>query len=341
MRERSSGRDEVRRWQKSGRNRQGGGLDRTGLLFRPKKRIAKRWLLEQVQKIGHRAPTARAPRRAKAAHDPVCGSFAPELVAFSLNARRPVDDRSPHWFGDINSFRIAARKGQRFDGLDERKRDRLLCFQNGRHQRAIGSSNDSASFGRTAQVAVADGVQDRVGELACVARGAERTGPDRADRHSQAKRMTAAQLPDARERCAAATAASLSAFSCAPSLMSRKYCRYSVDQAGGGGTAPARTKRVLSGRAGRGSTRSQEAAKRQVSTSSTMTTVTSLTLLKAAASSATVRASWSRTLPSAARIAVGVGSTAPATIRNRRTPSSSRHVSSAETIAVFPTPAGP
>src|SRR5262244_3190153 len=90
------------------------------------------------------------------------------------------------------------------------------------------------------------------------------------------------------DRPAAATAASLSALASAPSLMSRKYCPYSIDQAGGGGTVPARTKRVLAGRAGRRSVRSQEAARRQVSTSSTMTTVTSLVLASAAASSATV-----------------------------------------------------
>jgi hypothetical protein len=83
-----------------------GRFDRRGFLFRRKKSIAKRWLLQQVQKIGHVAPTAGSPRCAKAAHDPVRGSFTPELVAFSLNARHPVDDGSPHWFGDINSFRI-------------------------------------------------------------------------------------------------------------------------------------------------------------------------------------------------------------------------------------------
>ena len=173
-----------------------GRFDRRGFLFRREKRIAKRWLLQKVQKIGHIAPTAGAPRRAKAAHDPVRGSFAPELVAFSLDTRHPVDEGAPHWFGDINSFRIAGRERQRFDGLEQRKWDRLLYLQNGRHQGAIGSSNDGACLDRTAQVAVADGLQDRVGELACVARGAERTGAGRVDRHSQAKRMTAAQLPD-------------------------------------------------------------------------------------------------------------------------------------------------
>ena len=84
------------------------------------------WLLQQVQKIGHIAPTAGASRRAKAAHDPVRGSFTPELVAFSLDARHPVDEGAPHWFGDINSFRIAGRERQRFDGLEQRKWDRLL-----------------------------------------------------------------------------------------------------------------------------------------------------------------------------------------------------------------------
>ena len=46
-------------------------FDRRGFLFRREKRITKRWLVQQVQKISHIAPTAGAPRRAKAAHDPV------------------------------------------------------------------------------------------------------------------------------------------------------------------------------------------------------------------------------------------------------------------------------
>ena len=173
-----------------------GGFDGRGFLLWREKRIAKRWLLQQVQKIGHMAPTAGAPRRAKAAYDPVCGSFAPKLVAFRLNAGHPVDDGSPHWFRDVNSFRIACREWQRFDGLEQRKRDRLLCPKNGRHQATVNSSNNSACFDRSAQIAIADGVQDRVGEFASVVRGAERTGARRVDRHSQAKRMTPAQEPD-------------------------------------------------------------------------------------------------------------------------------------------------
>jgi hypothetical protein len=132
----------------------------------------------------------------KAAHDPARGSFRPELVAFSLDTRHPVDEGAPHWFGDIDSLRIAGRERQRFDGLEQRKWDRLLYLQNGRHKGAIGSSNDGACFDRSAQVAVANGVQDCVGEFAGVARGAERTGACRIDRHSQAKRMTATQEPD-------------------------------------------------------------------------------------------------------------------------------------------------
>lgn len=161
-----------------------GRFDRRSFLFRREKRIAKRWLLQQVQKIGHMAPTARRSRRAKAAHDPVGGSLAPELIAFRLNARHPVDDGSSHWFRDIYSFRVARREWQRFDGLEQRKRDRLLRLQNGRHQAAVGSSNDGACFNRSAQVAVADGVQDRIGEFAGVAGGAERTGACRVDRHA-------------------------------------------------------------------------------------------------------------------------------------------------------------
>jgi hypothetical protein len=63
-----------------------GRFDGRGFLFRREKRISKRWLLQQVQKIGRIAPTAGAPLSAKTVHDPVRGGFTPQLVALSLNA---------------------------------------------------------------------------------------------------------------------------------------------------------------------------------------------------------------------------------------------------------------
>src|SRR5262249_44158207 len=75
-----------------------------------------------------------------------------------------------------------------------------------RDQGTVGAPDDGAGFDGSAQTAVADGMQDRVGEFAGVARGAERTGACRVDCHSEAKRMTAAEQPDAlsdlsRETC--------------------------------------------------------------------------------------------------------------------------------------------
>jgi hypothetical protein len=60
-----------------------GRFDRRGFLFRRKERIAKRWLLQQVQKIGRIAPTAGAPRRAKALTILACSG---EVVASCLRA---------------------------------------------------------------------------------------------------------------------------------------------------------------------------------------------------------------------------------------------------------------
>src|SRR5579871_2983852 len=84
-----------------------GRFDRRGFLVGWEKRIAKRWLVQKMQKIGHVAPTARPARRAQAVHDPVRRRLAPELVAFGLDAGHPVDDGAPHRFGDVDAFGIA------------------------------------------------------------------------------------------------------------------------------------------------------------------------------------------------------------------------------------------
>src|ERR1700722_6655396 len=100
-----------------------GRFGRRGFLLQWEKRVSERWLFQQMQKISHITPAGRAPTRTKAAHDPVCGRFTPELITFRLYTRHPVNESASHGFGDINSFRIAARKRQRFDGIEQRKRN--------------------------------------------------------------------------------------------------------------------------------------------------------------------------------------------------------------------------
>ena len=217
--------------------------------------------------------------------------------------------------------------------------------KNGRHQATVNSSNNSACFDRSAQVAIADGVQDRVGEFASVARGAERTGARRVDRHSQAKRMTPAQEPDTLRDFCRETGGGDRRIAFRP----RKRAELDIEEVLPIPDRPGRRRRDV---AGENETRARGESGKKVGPKPGSCQAPSIDVVDHDDRDVLGAAKRCRKLSDRSGIPVnypakcrqdcrGVGSTAPAAICNRRTPSSSRHASSAEMSAVLPMPAGP
>ena len=95
------------------------------------------------------------------------------MISFCVDAGHPINDGLPDGFRNVDAFGVARRKRQSLDGLQQRERHGRGRIQNRREESTVRTPNDGAGFDGTAQLAVADGVQDGIGEFPGVAHGVE------------------------------------------------------------------------------------------------------------------------------------------------------------------------